>query len=64
MGPPDEGLGELALADFCLRAEAMGYRSLMTPFAVVRGEESAAERICRQCLAGYRKLYKKYHPEE
>lgn len=64
VGPPDEGLGELALADFCLRAEAMGYRSLMTPFAVVRGEESAAERICRQCLAGYRKLYKKYHPEE
>ena len=64
VGPPDDSLGELALLDFCLRAESLGYRSLMTPFAVVRGKESAAERLGGPCLAGYRKLYKKYHPEE
>lgn len=63
-GPADEAGGPLAVLELCLRAEADGYRSLMTPFAVVRAEESAAETIRRNAMDAYRKLYKKYAPKE
>ena len=63
-GPPDETLGELAVPDFCLRAEAGGLRSLMTPFAEVCGEKSVAGSVRAHAGEQYKKLYKKYQPEE
>lgn len=59
-GPPDRSLGALALVDFCLRAEAKGFRNLMTPFARVTGERSLSESFAPEA---YRKLIKKYQAE-
>ena len=57
VGPPDASLGALAIVDFCLRAQAKGFRNLMTPFAEVRRNKSPAESFD---LEAYRELLRKY----
>ena len=64
VGPPDEKLGPLAMVDFCLRMEEAGYRTLMTPFAQVTGEQSIAQAIRKEALAAYKKRIKRYQAEE
>lgn len=64
VGPPEEALKELAVLEFCLRVEAGGYRNLMTPFAEVCAQESIVESIRQHSLDVYKKIYKKYQPEE